>query len=150
MHFHCTGHGLIPGQVTEIPQAEWCSQSKERMWDSSAAFLGCSEAHLGLTPPWTTKALHHQGEKLGWMVGAIHGLDAQPSQGGPPTWLSVQIQALFNKVATASGRLWKESSVIKNCESSIVSIVNPSPQEALTGQFSKVRTGQSCRSHHLY
>ena len=103
--------------------------------------------NLGCLSP---KALRHQGEKLGWMVGATHGLDAQPSQGGPPILLSVQIQALSNKVATASGRLRKESSVIKNCESGIVSIVNPSPQEALTGQFSEVGTGQSCRSHHLY
>lgn len=103
--------------------------------------------NLGCLSP---KALRHQGEKLGWMVGATHGLDTQPSQGGPPILLSVQIQALSNKVATASGRLRKESSVIKNCESGIVSTVNPSPQEALTGQFSKVGTGQSCRSHRLY
>ena len=29
MSFHCTGHGLIPGQGTEIPQAEWRRQSKD-------------------------------------------------------------------------------------------------------------------------
>lgn len=67
----------------------------------------------------------------------------------PPSQRSAQIPSLFSKVAPASGRLWKESSVIKSCESSIVSIVNPSHSEAFTGDFSKVGRGQSCLSSHL-
>jgi hypothetical protein len=70
-------------------------------------------------------------------------------EGAPPT-LSGQIQLLFNKVVTASRRLQKESSVIKSCESSIVSIVNPSHQEVFPEQFSEVGRDQSCPSHHLF
>lgn len=96
-----------------------------------AAILGCCKHYTWQSPPasglrFLSGSTPPAGRgRLDGGPRASRGLHTPPSP-EPPASLSARVLALLNKVAPASGRLWKESSVIKSCESGIVSIVNPS------------------------